>query len=217
MAEDNPTVELKLEDIVSKENESISEDERNFLSENKDSLTADEATKFEIQKEKQSEPDLPIEPEVRVKPPETPKPQDKPPDQNQDVLDLDDRKTIGEEVEKIVAPLKTSVQDSKDTTEVDAFIRENPDYAKYRTQMLTYIKHSTYSDVPAGNIAAIVAAKDQQAIGAQRERDAASKVDKTKGGGDSARPTSGKEKDWGTASKEDFQAKQAEVLGRTGA
>jgi hypothetical protein len=78
------------------------------------------------------------------------------------------------------------------------------------------MKHPAYKNIPVKNIAAIVAARDLQKIGAMKEREAQRKANETRGGGSSARPTPGAGKDWHRAPKAEVEAKKAEVLGRQG-
>jgi len=61
-----------------------------------------------------------------------------------------------------------------------------------------------------------VAANEMMKIGAAKEREAQGKVDKTKSPGTTVRKTEGGNKDWHTASKEDFEAQRNKVLGRQG-
>jgi len=74
--------------------------------------------------------------------------------------------------------------------------------------------NSAYSNIPAQNIMAIVASKDQQKIGAQKERKAIKKAKDTQGGGATFRKPKSGEKDWSKASSEEVDAKKAEILNR---
>lgn len=182
--------------------------------------TTTEETTEEVEPSKP--PEVP-EPEARFQEPEpskTAKPEpDELPDEDEDVVDEDDRKIIATQVAKElerrgIGKADPRLQEIKDTIDVDNYIAANPDYGKYRQSMLTYIKHSAYSNIPVKNIAAIVSANDAQMIGARKEREAQAQVASTKGGGTTVRPTEGAVKDWTKATPEEVAAKTAEVLGR---
>lgn len=211
-ANENPT-ELNLQDILAKENTDVSEDERNYLVENKDLLTDEEAQKFEVQKEAKKE-DEPVVPETRFKAPETPAPKKK--EEGEDGGDdlFGDGKKTEKAIEEKLQPIQEQLQEARDIQDVDGYIRSNPDYAPYRDKMLTYIKHPAYRNIPVTHIATIIAGPDLKRKGAQEERETQTKVNDTKGGGSTARPTPGQPKDWGSAPKEEFDQKVNEVLGR---
>jgi len=211
----DPNDQLNLEDVTAKENDAISDDERNYLTENKDLLTDDEAKKFEISKEPEKPPE-PVVPETRFKTPEpTPKKEEKKPDEGVDDLFGDDTKKTEQVLEEKLQPIQEQMQETRDIADVDGYIRSNPDYGKYRESMLTYLKHPAYRNIPVQHVATIVASKDLQKLGAQKERAAQQNANASAtGGGNTARPQTSQPKDWRTASKEEFDAKTNEVLGR---
>ena len=216
-ANDTPT-ELNLETIVAKENDSISDDERNFLTENKDLLTDDEAKKFEVSKEPEKPPE-PVVPETRFKAPEAPKAPEKPKESADDAGGDEDLFGDSKKTEKVLEeklqPIQEQIQESRDIADVDGYIRSNPDFAKYREGMLTYLRHPAYRNIPVNHVATIVASKDLQKLGAQKERAAQQNANASAtGGGNTARPQTSQPKDWRSASKEEFDAKTNEVLGR---
>jgi len=216
MPEDNNNPQLNLEEVVEVAPDDLSDEQKTFLADNVDDLTDEQAETFGLKKS----PPPPVEPEVRSKPPEK-KPEDDdtlPP--LPDEIDPEDAKTIGAVVDRRLKPLQdemqrqtATVKERADVTEVDNFIRENPQFDKYRGKMLTYMKHPAYSNIPAQNIARIVAGDDLVKMGAEKEREAAGKANESRGIGSSARQSKGGGKDWLKASKEEFDKQRAEVMG----
>ncbi len=202
---DTATPELVLEEVVSKEPDALSDDEKTFLTEHKEELTTTEATKFGIQTETK------VEPEVKstVQPPVK---KEKEGEDDEDVLP-EDEAAITKVVNKRIAPFENQVKQQQDVIDVNNLIVSRPEYAPYREQILAYAKHDAYKQIPIHNIAAIVTAKDQQKIGARKEREAQKKVAETKEGGTTARPVDGKKIDWHNATADDYKAKRAEVFG----
>lgn len=136
-----------------------------------------------------------------------------PPAEEDDDTDPEDKARIEKIVDKKIGGQITEIQRK---AELDAFVSQNPEYAKYRNVIDTYKKHPDYSKVPLKNIAAMVTARDQQKIGAAKERDAAKKAAETKVPGGTNPPTDSQVKNWHEAPKEDFEAQRAKVLGRLG-
>jgi len=139
-------------------------------------------------------------------------------DDEGDQIDPDDEKTISKVVKQQLAGVTTQfaeIQKLKDDAEVTEFIRVNPEYGKYRNIILKYLAHADYKNIPVYNIAAIVAAKDLQKFGAEKERKAALKAKQTQGGGSTARKAE-ETIDWYTASREAFEAQRAKILGQQG-
>ena len=99
---------------------------------------------------------------------------------------------------------------------LNSFFSENKDLSKYRKATEKYLAHPLYKNLPINNIVNIVAAKDMQKIGAAKEREAQKKVAETKSAGGSVRQTSTGGTNWLTASKAEFEAQKAKVLGRQG-
>lgn len=199
--------ELNLDEIVTLPPEDLSNEQKTFLNENKDSLTDEQKETFKDFL-KEEEEKLP-EPEVRIptsQKKETPEPED------EEEVAPEDKKVIGKLVGERLGPLEKKVQEQADRAEVDSLIANRPEFAKYRERILTYMKHPSYQNIPASNIANIVAGKDLMKIGAEKEREAQRKANETKGGGGSARKPDGEGVDWHTASKEEFEKKKAEVL-----
>ena len=164
-------VELNLEDVVGLAPADLSEDQTKFLKENSENLTDEQKTIFkEVLTEKEEEIDVEkIEVETRGgKPKEK---EEKSPvktegDEDEDI-DEDDVKTIGKVVDKQLTPVKEALkelQTIKDQNEVDALIRLEPTYNKYREVALKYMAHPAYANIPAKNIMAIVASKDLQNV-----------------------------------------------------
>lgn len=203
--------ELNLEEIVAKEPETLEDSEKTFLEENKADLSDENLEKFGLEKgegeEEEEEPED-IEPETRTEPPEKPEEEE----EEEEEVDPDDKATITKVVKKELGQVREDLRATKDQMEVDAFIRENPEYSKYRAVALKYMQNSAYGNIPAHNIMAIVAGKDQQKIGAKKEREATEKARATQGGGVSVRKPKGEGIDWSTATPKEIAAKKAEIL-----
>lgn len=150
-----------------------------------------------------------IEPEVRRKAEEKSNK-----DEDEEEIDPEDQKRISKIVGKEVG---SKVQELDNKMEVFQFVTSKPEFAKYQNNILKYMAHPAYANIPVHNIAAIVASKDMQKIGAAKERAAQNQVNTTKNPGTTIRKPAPGTKDWTTASKEDFDAQRAKVLGRQGA
>lgn len=153
-----------------------------------------------------------IEPEVRLK---EDKPDGDKPDENEEV-DPEDKKTIEKVVDSRLKSATKGLDSMRDQVEVDAFLRSKPEMGRYRDVALKYMAHPAYKNIPVHNIMAMVSAKDQQKLGAEKEREAAQKAEASKNPGSGARKQGGGAVDWGRASKDEVSAKMAEVLGRQG-
>lgn len=217
MAENNNDPQLDLAEIVEIAPDDLSDDQKIFLETNVDDLTDEQATTFGLKKT----PPPPVEPEVRTKPPA--KKPDEPPTPLEEEDDPEDVATIGRVVTKTIKPLQEqierqteSLQATKNENEVDTLIREKPEFAPYRSRILTYMKHPAYLNIPAENIAMMpnVAGKDLMKLGAEKEREAAGAAADSKGAGGTARKAEGGGKNWLKASKEEFEAEKARVMGR---
>ncbi len=132
-------------------------------------------------------------------------------------VDEEDQKVISKVVQKQTSGLKKELQETKIESEVDRFIADNPDFKRYRGVILKYKKtpRSIYQNVPVDKVAKMIAYEDAKKIGAKKEREAQNKVDQTKGGGSSRRKGKTGEINWMDLSKEEYQKKKAEVLGRS--
>lgn len=137
-----------------------------------------------------------------------------PPAQNDDDdIDADDAARI----EKIIAKkYGGDVEGIKKQMAIDSFFNVHPEYGKYKGAAQKYLNHPIYAGLPIQNIVAIVSSKDQQKIGAQKEREAQRKVAETATPGASVRPTTGGTTDWSKVPKAEFEAHKAKVLGRQG-
>ena len=133
-------------------------------------------------------------------------------DEDDDDVDPDDVMAINKVVDKKLGPLQQQIQQQNDEIEVNSYIVNNPEYAKYKPVILKYIASPAYSNIPVKNIAAIVAVNDMQKIGAKKEREASNKANSTKNRGSQARKSSG-DVNWLNASKEEYEAKVLEVKG----
>lgn len=130
-------------------------------------------------------------------------------------IDEDDIKTISSIVDKKTAQVKRQLQETQDRLEVDSYISEHPEFAKYKSAIMKYIQHPVYSRIPVKNIASMVAANDLIKIGAQKEREAQAKADSTKTAGTAVRREGGGTIDWLKVPKSEFEAQRLRVLGQS--
>jgi len=209
---------LDLAEVVEVAPQDLSDTQKTFLQENTDNLSDTQKETFSdvIKKEDGDKGDKTDPDDIKV---ETRKEIKKEKDESDkgdegDDVDLDDEKTIKKVVRETLE--EAGVGTTKDQVEVDAFIRSKPEYEKYRSAILTHMADPSYNNIPAHRLALMVSGEDQQKIGAQRERDATKKANDTQSPGSSARKAEGETKNWATASKEEFEAKRAEVLQRQG-
>lgn len=225
--------QFELEEVVNLEPESLTDEHKTFLEENKGDLTPEQADKFGITQEAaEEEEDIDldkIEPETKGKKVEkkeditTPKGKKDEKDEEDEEIDPEDEKKISKVLQKHLTPLQerekereAEFQALKDEKEVDSLISAKPEYAKYRGAALKYMAHPAYANIPAHNIMAIVASKDLQSIGAKKEREAARAAKETQGNTSTTRKQPAGKIDWHNVSKDDFEAQKAKVLGRSG-
>jgi hypothetical protein len=128
----------------------------------------------------------------------------------------EDEKAISKIVDKKVGDKLKKLEEMENKSEVDSFIVVKPEFGKYREVALKYMNHPAYANIPIHNIMAIVASKDLQKLGAEKEREAQKKAKDTQGGGSSVREPAKGTVDWSKATKEQLHAKQAEVMGQQG-
>lgn len=145
-------------------------------------------------------------------------------DDDDDDLLPEDKKAFEKFASKLIKPLQDEIQALKGNTgeqqhiiDTDSFLAENPDYKKYRSGILKYAKDPAYSNVAISNIAIIVSAKDQQALGAKKEREAQAKAKASQSQGNQGGQIikdKNKNPDYLNMSKEDFEKERARVLGQ---
>jgi len=204
--DNNDSQELNLEEVVEVEPDKLSEEQKTFLEEKKGDLTDEQAEKFGIEKgEKEEEPED-IEPKTRAKPPKKPKE-----GEEEEEPDPDDERMVSSIIDKRLK--EAGIGDTQDQLQLDAFIRDNPEYSKYRVNALKYMK--VHPSLVAGDAVRIVSAKDQQKIGAEKEREATENARSTQGGGMTVRTPKGAGRDWSKATAEEMDAKKNEIYGRT--
>jgi len=129
-------------------------------------------------------------------------------------IDPEDVKTIGKIVEKQTESVKKQLQETRDRLEVDAFVSDKPEFAKYKPVILRYLQHPVYSKIPVKNIAAMVASSDLLKLGAQKERDAQAKASSVRPIGNAVRKAESEVTDWSKVSKDAFEAHKRKVLGQ---
>lgn len=130
-----------------------------------------------------------------------------------DDIDADDVKTIGTIVEKQTASVKKALQDAQDRLEIDSFVQEKPEFAKYKPVILKYLQHPVYSQIPVKNIAAMVASSDLVKLGAKREREAQDRANSTRNSGNPVRRADAGVTDWSKVSKDEFENQKRRILG----
>lgn len=220
---EEPT-ELVLEEVVEVAPDKLSEEQTTYLRENTDDLSDDQKETFkDVLEDKEDEDVDPDDVKVQTRVPKKKKtdaPDDD--DDEDDETDPEDKATIDKRVDSKLKPMqdRLDAQDKRsqkvaNEVEVDAYIRDNPDFKKYRGVILKHMKHPDYSNVPASSIAAIVSAEDQQKIGAKKEREATEKARDTQSPGTTVRKPSAGEIDWSKAKPEDVAAKRQEILDKS--
>lgn len=219
MAE-NDSPEITLESISQVEDiNTLTDEQKTFIQENADQLDETQRETYkEIIESKKEEDDGELDPEkieieTRKKPKAEGKSNEASDDDDADI-DPEDAKKIDRIVQKRLK--ESGVEFTQNQIEVDSFIRSKPEYNRYRSVALKYMDHPDYKNIPVHNIMAIVAAKDMQALGAKKEREASMQSKNTQHKGSTNRQTSNKTYNWATASREEVEAKKAEVLGRQG-
>lgn len=121
-------------------------------------------------------------------------------DSDEDEIPPEDEKVIRRVVAKQLR--ESGLPYTRDQIEVDNIIRDNPEYSKYRSPALKYMQ--VHPTLVAKDAFAIVTSKDQQRIGAIKERQAAQKAKETKSPGAPAREASAGAKDYWAMSDEEF-------------
>ena len=188
-----------------KKDETVIDETKEEVKNDEGGETKEEEEKGEKKEEAFDEND--IDEDVKnYKPPE-------PKTDEEDDIDAEDKARIEKVVEKKYG---TTLNEIQKKAEFDTFFNANPEMGKYRKAVEIYKAHPTYAGVPIHNLAAMLSAKDQQKIGAAKEREAAAKVLETKTPGGTVRKPAGEGNNWLGASKEDFEAQKAKVLGRQG-
>lgn len=213
MAEEN--TEITLDDVSTFDSENLSDEQSTFIKEHAEELDDDQKETFKGVLEPEEKEDEEINPDDVEIPTRNIKGKKDSDDEDDDEdLDPEDAKKIDRVVAKRLR--EEGFTGTKDQIEVDAFIRSKPEFGKYRAVTLKYMSHPDYKNIPVDNIMAIVSAKDMQALGAQKEREAAKKAKDTQSGKGTTVRTPSKGVDWSNMPKEDFEAQRAKVLGRQG-
>ena len=199
----NNEPELVLDDVVELEVDDLSDEHKTFLEENKGDLSTEHLEKFGLEVDDIVDPDD-IEVETRGK-------------EAEEKVDEKDDEDLDGELEKEVKALRKKVKMSDNARDnekdVESFISKNPEYKKYEGVMLKFINSPSWNDVPIQAIANHVSAKEQQKIGASKERAAAKKARDSKSGGTQVRKKTTEGIDWKKASSEEVNAQIAKVKG----
>ena len=217
--------EITLENVVETPIEELKDEQKTFIQEHAEELTDEQKETYKAvleEKKEEGEPEIP-DPETRT-PAEIKKAkkgkeeedEDEGEDEDEEITP-EDEKTISKIIDKKTSGVLSKLQKIENQTDVDAFINSKPEFGKYRSAALKYMEHPAYSNIPVHNIMAIVASKDLQKIGAEKERKAAKDAAGTHSPGTTVRePGKGGKVDWSKASKEEVAAKRAEILGQQG-
>ena len=203
---------LTLETLDSLDPEVLTDNQKTFIEENKDNLSDEQKEKFGIKEEEEIVDPEKIEVETRSKK----EGENKEKIEDEGEIDPDDEKIISKIVDRKIDPFRKENQALKDEIEVNSFIQSKPEFAKYKPVILKYMSHEAYSKIPVHNIATMVASNDLQKMGAQNEREAQKKANETKSPGSGVRKSDMGAVDWTKASKEEYEAQRAKVLGQVG-
>ncbi len=212
----NDPPELVLDEVVEVAPDKLDEDQTKFIREKADDLTDEQKETFkDVLEEEEGKP--PEEIEVRTRTPKKKKKETTPEPEDDDDVDPEDEEAIGKVVKKEIKPLQDQLdaqtkrsQKLADEGEVDAFIRDNPEFSKYRANALKYMK--AHPSLVASDAIGIVSSQDQQKIGAKKEREATQKAEESRSPGSSARKPKAGEIDWSKASRKEVAAKKQEIL-----
>ena len=235
-------MDFNLDEILPLDPTDLSNEQRDFLVQNKEQLSDEDVAKFGLSegakattetkegdnKGKSTTEDeaffdaTKLEVETRGKKTEVKAPAGD--DDDDDDILPEDKKMFEKVIGKYVKPLQDEIQALKGNTgeqqhvlDTDSFIAENPEYKKYRAGIIKFAKDPAYANVAVSNIAIIVSGKDQQAIGAKKEREAQQKAKATQQDGNQGN-TIIKDKnakvDYLTMPKAEFEKERSKVLGQ---
>ena len=210
-----PPVEekLNLDNIVDMEPSDLTDRDREYLEENEQNLTNEQRTKFgfngdqeetetETESESEPEPIKPIEPDVKESI-EVNSFKDE---------DDEDKELINQQIAKSNESIIKRQQFFEDQQAVSNIIINQPELRKYQSLTLKYMK--AHPTLTAQDAMAIASAKDQQKIGAIKERKAQAKVAKTVTPGTSYRKVSNGPKDWSRATNKEVEDQIARAKGQ---
>lgn len=210
-------MEHNIDDIVVKDPATLTSEEKTFLETNKEQLTSIELTKFGLSDGGKGDSGVNNDDAAAAAAAAAASKKDSGVnnDDDDDDTDPEDKKRIAKEVSKLVDPVLKETREIKQNAAIATFVQANPDYAPYQNAIKGVMnQHPTLT---AAQAASIAAGSDMMKIGARKERAAAAKARSTQGGGSSSRNNNQGGKDWGSATKEEFEAQRAKVLGRVGA
>lgn len=227
--------ELSVNEILQLDPTEVDADQKTFLQEHVSEVPEEHITKFGLTKTdpketKKEDGELfdasKIEPEVRRKADAEKKPIDKgikDDDEDDGILD-EDKKAFEKFASRLIKPLQDEISALKGNTDnvavvsdVNSFLTDHSEYAKYKAGIVKYAQHPSYSNVSIDNIAFIVSGKDQQAIGARKEREAVAKAKATQikeNGGDTIVEDKNAKPDFLAMPKKDFEAARSKILGQ---
>jgi|GEM_PF-4250844 len=160
------------------------------------------------------EGDEDVEPEIRGGKKSEGK--DKDDDGDGDLTD-EDSQSIRKIVREEQGVLSDQIHNQTVASELRAEFEAHPEYKPYEKRIRAFVNHPNrkgmiQQGLPVSAVVAEAIAPKLQEIGAKMERVAKKKADKTRGGGSSSRPSSGKGLDWENMSTADFEKEKAKAL-----
>lgn len=128
-----------------------------------------------------------------------------------DGIDEADKKTFGKLLNKALQPLAQKAIQEEDDKEVNAFLKDNPDFKPYESRARKYMAHPSRKDVPIQEIFYGVAGKDLLKIGAKRAKIADDEAKKTRSAKGTGSDAGASNKSVNEMSKAELEAKQDQV------
>jgi len=133
-------------------------------------------------------------------------------DDDDDDMDSEDKARMQKQFEKGSRSIVARQQSFEDQQSVNNIIINQPELQKYQPLALKYMK--AHPTLTAQDAMSIASAKDQQKIGALKERKAQAKVARTVTPGTSYRKSSNGPKDWSRATSKEIETQIARAKGQ---
>lgn len=96
-------------------------------------------------------------------------------------------KVIQRKLSPVIEPLLDKAINAEDDSEINSFIKDNPDFEQYKDKVRKYIIHPSRRHLPVEAIFFEVAGKDLLKLGADRQRKADEEANNNSTGGDTSR------------------------------
>jgi len=100
-------------------------------------------------------------------------------------IDAEDARLIDKRISKAMTPLIQKQMLEEDESEINSFVKDNPDFAPYADKVRKFAQHPTRKEMPIKSIFYEVAGDDLLRIGAKREKIATDKAKESGAGGGS--------------------------------